>query len=557
MSGIRVSIFSEGKELKNLPNQITHLEIQQEVNRIPFAQITLHDGNAALRNFFLSNAAELAPGKMLSIKIAEEGGAAGADKPALFNGMICRHGIEAAAEGLNMGSYLTLELQAQSFHMTQKPQSRVFQEMTDAQIIKQIIEEYGLISGEITETEVVHKEMVQYGCSDWDFLLARADLNGWWVLVRWDEEGQEVIDVVRPDLSGEPVETFTFGMSPPVIYNFEMETDLNNQHEEFQAAGWDSANQQMTRSVSAGGVQLMQGDLDPAELAASLGTNVATLKSATETKEEELQTWANASMIKSRLALIRGRLSTRGTDRYQLNQPIALDGMGDHFNGETPISGIRQEVSISQGWQTSLQFGLPAEWYTLKHHLESLPASGMLPAINGLHIGILEGYEQDQENKLLAKIRVPAVDAVEGLLWARLASPYAGNNHGFFFRPEIGDEVVVGFFDDDPRHPVVLGSLYSAAHLPPIPDDQLKEENDAKGWISREGIKMVWDEKEPSLLLVSKGEGGDEKSNQMLLGGKEVKITDIHGNSIVMDKNGITIKSKKAVAISGPKVDVN
>ena len=52
-------------------------------------------------------------------------------------------------------------------------------------------------------------------------------------------------------------------------------------------------------------------------------------------------------------------------------------------------------------------------------------------------------------------------------LWARVAVPFAGDNRGAFFIPDVGDEVLVAFLDGDPRWPVVLGSFWNGAARPP------------------------------------------------------------------------------------------
>ena len=51
--------------------------------------------------------------------------------------------------------------------------------------------------------------------------------------------------------------------------------------------------------------------------------------------------------------------------------------------------------------------------------------------------------------------------------WVRVASPWAGNLRGWVSVPRIGDEVVVNFIDGDPDRPLVTGSVYNAANLPP------------------------------------------------------------------------------------------
>lgn len=45
--------------------------------------------------------------------------------------------------------------------------------------------------------------------------------------------------------------------------------------------------------------------------------------------------------------------------------------------------------------------------------------------------------------------------------WLRMVMPHTGDNRGFYFVPEIGDEVMVGFEMGNPDYPYVLGSLYN------------------------------------------------------------------------------------------------
>jgi type VI secretion system VgrG family protein len=63
--------------------------------------------------------------------------------------------------------------------------------------------------------------------------------------------------------------------------------------------------------------------------------------------------------------------------------------------------------------------------------------------------------------------------------WIRVAQPYAGmdqetgNKHGFQWHPLVGDEVVVDFFEGDPDHPIIVGSVYNFQNLPLVKPDQL------------------------------------------------------------------------------------
>src|SRR4051794_37017711 len=52
--------------------------------------------------------------------------------------------------------------------------------------------------------------------------------------------------------------------------------------------------------------------------------------------------------------------------------------------------------------------------------------------------------------------------------WVRVAQVWAGNRWGAFFWPRPGQEVVVAFEDGDPDRPLIVGSVYNAANLPPF-----------------------------------------------------------------------------------------
>ena len=70
--------------------------------------------------------------------------------------------------------------------------------------------------------------------------------------------------------------------------------------------------------------------------------------------------------------------------------------------------------------------------------------------------------------------------------WIRVAQPWASKGFGMQFMPRVGDEVVVTFVDADPDRPLITGSVYNGANLPPytLPDNQTQsgiKTNTSKG----------------------------------------------------------------------------
>ena len=61
--------------------------------------------------------------------------------------------------------------------------------------------------------------------------------------------------------------------------------------------------------------------------------------------------------------------------------------------------------------------------------------------------------------------RLRAANTVDNT-WVRVAQPWAGNGWGTFFWPRVGDEVIIQFINGDPDNPIVAGSVYNGVNVP-------------------------------------------------------------------------------------------
>ncbi|NES63960.1 MAG: hypothetical protein F6K24_01065 [Okeania sp. SIO2D1] len=274
--------------------------------------------------------------------------------------------------------------------------------------------------------------------------------------------------------------------------------------------------------------------------------------------DSEIQAWADAKLLKSRLSMLKGRLKVPGFAGIKPGDFMEITGIGQRFNGKTLVTGIRHQVN-AQGWQTDVQFGLSADFFAEQNkNIIDTPAAGLIPAINGLQIGIVDQFEEDPYKQFRVKVKIPSIET-DGVVWARLASVESGKERGIFFRPEPGDEVIIGFINDDPRQAIILGSVYSQKNALP-PGLKISQENYKKGIVTKEGLQIIFDDENKLIEIRT------HKKNVIKLSEKDkgINLEDENGNRMIMDDKGVQIQSSKDIVIEGKnitlkgsKVDVN
>lgn len=527
---VTFSIKVEGSEISAAIG-VHSILVYKEVNRIPTAKLVIQDGDAANEDFEVSSSDLLIPGKSIEISAGYH-----SDNALIFKGLIIKHSIKSRSDGR---STLTIECKDESIKMTIGRKSKYFYESTDSDAIEELIRAYSL-EKEVESTEVMHAELVQYRTTDWDFMLARAEANGKICLV---EDGK--IRIANPDLDQSPNLSVNYGES---LLSFDAEMDARDQFKSVHSKSWDYANQEVLDIEANDNTPDNIGNISPGVLAEIIDLDQFEIQTAGKTKEDELQAWADAQLLRNRMAKVRGRASFQGISEINPGQILELAGVGERFNGNVFISAVRHQIAEGN-WITDVQFGFDPEWFAERYPISQLPASGLYAAVSGLQIGLVTqvGEDPDGEDRIL--VRLPMINPDEQGVWARVASLDAGENRGAFFRPEIGDEVILGFINDDPGEAVVLGMLNSSAKPAPV---TASDDNHEKGFVTRSEMKLLFNDDEKSITLET------PNGNKLVLSEDDasISIEDENGNSILMEADGITIESAKDINIKATG-DVN
>jgi Rhs element Vgr protein len=176
------------------------------------------------------------------------------------------------------------------------------------------------------------------------------------------------------------------------------------------------------------------------------------------------------------------------------------------------------------------------------NHFEAVPANAeMPPRTNPFLVPVCETQSavvidtNDPEGLGRIKVRFYWQSSKEESPWIRVVTPYAGNNKGIFFIPEVEEEVLVAFENNNAENPYVVGAHYNGKKKA---DDWKSNKNLKKGIRTRSGHTIEFND-----------EGGKE---EIIIYDKD-KV-----NTITLSSHDklMTISCKGDLKINAQKIDI-
>ncbi|QCK14529.1 type VI secretion system tip protein VgrG [Mangrovivirga cuniculi] len=524
---VTYTVMVNGDEL---PGQygVIFIRVDKEINKVSSATVELTDGGVGeSQGFDLSNDDLFSAGNEIEIKAGYQN-----EEETIFKGVIVRQNLRIMRSG---SSRFVIDCKHKAVKLTLARKNRIFFESTDSDVINKIFGDYEM-EFEVEDSETEHPELVQHHSTDWDFVLMRSDING--LLVN---TGDDKLTIKKIDLAEEAVLEVGHGSG---LLAFNGDVDARNQFNAVNAYAWDSSNLELIDASGEAPGEVEVGEKKSEELASVFGIEDVPLQSPAFMQQSMLKAWADAKITRSRMAKVRGNMTVLGNYYVNPGNFIELKGLSKQFNGKNYISGVTHIIEGGD-WTTDFRLGLSYDWYTEERpYINSQPASGLAPAIQGLHAGLVKQIHEDPDGNYRVQVTIPTLQQDNMPLWARLSNTYATADAGMFFYPEIGDEVLIGFLNDDPQHPVILGTLYGKQKKPKYTPE---EENPTKSIFTKGELEIKFNDADKILTISTPGGNTftlDDDQKKIIL------VNEENGNTVEMSDAGISLLSDADIVLN-------
>ncbi len=147
-------------------------------------------------------------------------------------------------------------------------------------------------------------------------------------------------------------------------------------------------------------------------------------------------------------------------------------------------------------------------------------------------------------------------DSQDASLWARVAVPFAGDNRGSFFIPDVDDEVLITFVNGDSRQPIVIGSLWNGSAAVPETLGGGGESIDRWTITGKAGTRIAIVEEQPAESTIKFTTPGGVSGELTDAGGGKVEFT-IGATTVTYDMEGVSINTSMNVRVDATRVEVN
>ena len=453
---------------------------------------------------------------------------------------------------------------------------KAFVQSTDSDIASKIARENGL-QPEVDSTAHVHAHIVQDNVSDFDFLKERARAVGYAFTV----EDKKLLFKKPAGLTRPPV-ALEYGNS---LLEFRPRLTVASQVKDVSVRGFDPKTKSPVVGHASGAeFEVARTGWGSRGSSADKAFGDAGHKVVTDhpiSSQSEGDTIAKALLTELWNGELQAEGEAVGNPQIRPGSKLNLSALGTRFSGEYMVTSARHVFDNSGHYVT--QFSINgAGTRTVAELVADAPGGhkGSLGhTVPGVSTGIVSN-NNDPEGLGRVKVRFPwlSEDAETG--WVPIASPMAGNGRGFYFLPEVNDEVLVAFEHGRIDFPYVIGALWNGMDKPPLKageavaaDGAVKKRvihstsghvitlNDTPG---SESVEIV-DKTGSNKIVINSAPGKlqvEMTGDVEIKAGKNVKVSGINlslegAAKIELKAPQIEVQASGKVKITGPLVELN
>lgn len=455
----------------------------------------------------------------------------------LMKGEIVAIEPELTEEG---GATIAVRGYDKSHRLHRGKKTRVFQEMTDSDIVRKVAQESGL-DVSVDATSVVYDHVFQDDQTDMEFVHDRARRAGYLAYV---ENGRLVFS--RASASSASV-TLEWGRN---LTSFQARLTSAEQVSESEVRGWDIMQKKVITSAAT------SPTVTPTVAGGNHGGDMANRAFGVKAVEVvnnrpvdnagQADLMAKSVLNDSCLGFFQAEGTCHGNPGVRAGKMVEIKGIGTRFSGSYLVT---RAVHRQDATEYVTQFEISGY---RANTLRSLLAGKDSGTPYGVVVGIVTNVT-DPQDLARVKVKFPTISEQLESTWARLATPMAGSGKGIEFLPEVNDEVLVAFEYGDINRPYVIGALWNGVDKPPLASSQAVSGGKVEKRIikSRSGHIITLDDTNGAEKISILDKAGQKVVLDSSSGGEKIEVVDKAGNRVVMDGVGqsISIEGAKDITI--------
>ncbi|KXX68960.1 phage baseplate assembly protein V [Flammeovirga sp. SJP92] len=535
----KVTIEANGSELELYSYQLKNLSINYSINDTPYCSITLMNSR---RSVDFSSVQDLYPSN--EVKIYAENDFV--ERSLIFEGVVSKYGTQSKGR-----KFMTvIEVLHPVFRLKRRVINRLFA-LSLPEVVDKIFSDYGLtVDNQMDiEEEESDSRITQYQQNDFEFVLSKIKQAG--CMFCPSAEELSVKDVLG---DGTPV----MEINPIRTTRFNVFMDIEDLHDIANISTYN-VEDMIIEQESSESVSFEAGDtsVDAATVSGALDIGAQEVISFGQENTAIRKKWLTHKIQESKLGKVKGGITIEGTVDVKPGDFVTIVEAGSILEGDAFVYGVEQHLE-NDNWKTTLLLGVSSD----EEQASQQPTLDTNFAITGLQHGIVkqvqDSGDQHATDQYLVQVELPLLmqtdlsNDVEPLVWARLATFYAGESHGTLWLPELEDEVVVGFLGGHPDNPVILGSIFKNSDEHP----HIGTEG-YKSIVTKSNLELAFDDENELIHMHSESTHVTlDQANGIL----HLKVTD--GDTVltecILDKeNNININSPDGeVNINADKINL-